>query len=366
MARKGYKVWLSVAIFLTILVVFIYRDRHTFHDSLSYSTRPLWDTPEDPKTILPHFLSKSLKPDSMEACTRHNWSVSTNLHNRKLVDAFLFSTELELLEVRLKELWNVVDVFVIVESTYDLMGNPKNLTFQDNKHKFIQYESKISHHIYQGREMKRTDGPFTLVNEMRDGVQRYLTSKVLPGMSSDSLLLMSDVDEIPSQSTMELIKTCNTPLPLHLQMQNYVYSFEWTTDLHSWRAQVHAITDGMSYRHGKSSDIALSDAGWHCSFCFARISEFITKMKGASHADRLYNRINWQSYLSPSTIQHKICNGLDLFDMLPEAYTWSELIKLWKGATRSYSVAYLPQAVVSNDGKDKFGFLLPGGCQRSL
>lgn len=85
-------------------------------------------------------------------------------------------------------------------------------------------------------------------------------------------------------------------------------------------------------------------------------------MKGASHADRLYHRLDWQSYLSPERIQRKICSGEDLFDMLPEAYTWGELIQLWRGATRSYSAVNLPKAVVQDAGR--FGFLLPGGCMR--
>lgn len=85
-------------------------------------------------------------------------------------------------------------------------------------------------------------------------------------------------------------------------------------------------------------------------------------MQGASHADRLYNRLNWRKYLDPARIQDKICKGEDLFDMLPEAYTWHELIRLWRGATRSVSAAHLPKAVVQDT--QRFRWLLPGGCQR--
>jgi beta-1,4-mannosyl-glycoprotein beta-1,4-N-acetylglucosaminyltransferase len=79
---------------------------------------------------------------------------------------------------------------------------------------------------------------------------------------------MSDVDEIPSRSALSLLRACESPLPIHLQMQNFLYSYEFTTDHHSWRAQMHRWDDngrgGTDYVHGKASDIALSDAGWHC------------------------------------------------------------------------------------------------------
>jgi Fic family protein len=86
-------------------------------------------------------------------------------------------------------------------------------------------------------------------------------------------------------------------------------------------------------------------------------------MRGASHANRLYDRVNWQAMLSPSRIQDKICSGQDIFDMLPEAYTWNELIRLWKGATRTSSAAHLPVAVIEQH--QRFAFLLPGGCIRA-
>lgn len=110
--------------------------------------------------------------------------------------------------------------------------------------------------------MANSDGAFTLVNEMRRGVEHFIRETVKPDPTS--LILMSDVDEIPSLGTMQLLKHCRSPLPIHLQMQNYIYSFEFPTDMHSWRAQLHQADDGKSYMHGKTADVALVDAGWHC------------------------------------------------------------------------------------------------------
>ena len=152
------------------------------------------------------------------------------------------------------------------------------------------------------------------------------------------------------------------PDRVQLAMRGYIYSFVYRTET-TRRASVNTYNQQTSYySHFTDVSPTLADAGWHCSFCFRHLDEFVAKMRGASHADRLYNRVNWRAMLSPDVIQDKICRGKDLFDMLPEAYTWTELLRLWKGASRSTSTAHLPRAVIE-DSK-RFSFLLPGGCKR--
>ena len=72
------------------------------------------------------------------------------------------------------------------------------------------------------------------------------------------------------------------------------------------------------YRHSKSTETILADSGWHCSYCFRTIPEYVIKMKGFSHADRIGGRID---LLDPKRIQETICRGKDIFGMLPEAYS---------------------------------------------
>jgi beta-1,4-mannosyl-glycoprotein beta-1,4-N-acetylglucosaminyltransferase len=154
---------------------------------------------------------------------------------------------------------------------------------------------------------------------------------------TQSLVIMSDVDELPAAHTIELLRTCDFGQSIHLQLRNYVYrcvpflvhcyrlqptsfvcSFEWLVGFTSWRASVHLWGKDTFYRHGQSSDTMLADAGWHCSYCFRTIPEYITKMKGFSHADRIGGRLD---LLDPKRIQDTICHGKDIFGMLPEAYS---------------------------------------------
>ena len=48
----------------------------------------------------------------------------------KIYDCFTFFNELELLDLRLKELYNYVDYFVLVEATLTHTGKTKDLIFE--------------------------------------------------------------------------------------------------------------------------------------------------------------------------------------------------------------------------------------------
>ena len=79
----------------------------------------------------------------------------------KFYDCFLFNNELDLLEIRLKYLWDVVDTFVIVEADTTFAGEEKPLHFKENKERFKWAESKIKHVVKKvdrdkiGRKLKK-------------------------------------------------------------------------------------------------------------------------------------------------------------------------------------------------------------------
>jgi beta-1,4-mannosyl-glycoprotein beta-1,4-N-acetylglucosaminyltransferase len=53
-------------------------------------------------------------------------------------------------------------------------------------------------------------------------------------------------------------------------------------------------------------------------------------MQAYSHSDRLGDHP--EKLLRPERIQQVICKGVDIFDMLPEAYTYLDLFSRWKGS----------------------------------
>lgn len=318
---------------------------------ISYLFRPLWDKPPRSFEHLPHYYAENVSMDSL--CRLHGWNLRSE--PRRVFDAIIFSNELDILELRWRELHPYITKFVILEANTTFTGIPKPLFFGSNRDRFSFAEDKIVHGVYPGRTGSR-ENPFARESEQRramNGLIRYA------GISYDDLLIMSDADEIPSPHTVKLLQWCDgIPDVLHLELRNYMYSFEFPVDYNSWRATVHVYGPWTLYQHARQTDVIFSDAGWHCSFCFKRLEEFVFKMTAYSHADRVKKK----DFLNYSRIQKLICKGDDLFDMLPEEYSFKELIKKMGSIPRSASAVHLPAYLIAN--AEKFKFLLPGGCLR--
>jgi beta-1,4-mannosyl-glycoprotein beta-1,4-N-acetylglucosaminyltransferase len=60
----------------------------------------------------------------------------------KIIDCFTFYNELDLLTYRLNVLNDVVDYFIIVESTHTFTGREKQLFFNENKQLFSEFNKK--------------------------------------------------------------------------------------------------------------------------------------------------------------------------------------------------------------------------------
>lgn len=169
-------------------------------------------------------------------------------------------------------------MLIKIVNTGTFTGNPKPLYFAENRARFSAFAQKIVYHELQVPE-DITD-PWKVEAAHRDALTQMINAEVGATLSQP-LVIFADVDELPSIHTMRLIQACDAPSPLHLQLRNYVYSFEWPLGLDSWRAQVHKWVKGRSfYKHSKSTEVALADSGWHCSFCFRTLNEFVLKMKG--------------------------------------------------------------------------------------
>ncbi|KAF8747036.1 Glycosyltransferase family 17, partial [Rhizoctonia solani] len=321
-----------VALIIFVPVTLYYR-RYQIQNTISYASRPLWDKPEGPTNIIPHFYALGLEP-SPAICKLHE--TEPREQDRQVWDAVLFSTELDLLEVRLNELDRVVDRFFVVESDRKRLscsqcvrptsglgtftGIPKKPVLQDAllSPQFARFRPKITYQLHPGRVPNKGESPFNVEREHRLAMTKLINSAISPPLTAAPLVIMSDVDEIPAAHTIALVKKCAFPRVLHLQLRNYVYSFEWPSGWRSWRAQVEEWGPKSQYVHSYSKargDHILWDAGWHCSFCFKTIEEFVTKMRGYSHADRIGGDM---SLLDPKRIQETICSGRDIFNMLPE------------------------------------------------
>ncbi|ORY29258.1 glycosyl transferase [Rhizoclosmatium globosum] len=342
--KKTLSIGLVIAL---VLVLFGLLSNPRLAHIATYATRPLWDSPPFGQNFsVVAFVPPPPNVNPALLCNAHGWQPAVNQ----------------------TKLMNVVDYFVVVESSKTFTGLPKELVFEKNKARFDFVKDKIRHVPLELDQYKPTDDPFKTESEMRGRTTMYLREKA--GLGPGDRVIMSDVDEIPSESAIRLIKACGAGVPekLHLRMRNFLYSFDFQQDANHWRAKIVTTPpasvglDKFFYKHSKESDIILSDAGWHCSFCFPRISDFIFKMKAYSHADR----VSSAHLLDPNRIQRVICEGTDIFDMLPEAYSFKELAWKWGPLKRLESAVSVPKYLVESValGDTRFSYLLPGGCVR--
>jgi beta-1,4-mannosyl-glycoprotein beta-1,4-N-acetylglucosaminyltransferase len=335
---------------------YLFISRPTLIRDAGYLTRPIWDKKPEPWNITQHYYAEGIP--AKDLCKLHNWTPRET--SPKVFDAIIFSIELDLLEIRLRELWDVVDHFIILESDKTFTGSEKELTFAKHRDRFSWAEPKIIYRSYNDLKLlKKEEDPFTNEHKMREYMNNILEEV---GVKVGDLLINADVDEIPYCHTIDLLRSCQGyPEELHLELRDYLYSFEFFRGTVGWGMNVNIYEPGKTiYHHGQWSNNLLTDAGWHCSFCFRYLSDFKFKMTSYSHSDR----VTKEEQLKDEVIQEKICQGKDVFDMLPEAYTYKELINKWGSIPKSNSFVGLPKHLLKN--KDSFSFLLPGGCVREI
>ncbi|MFA5238276.1 MAG: hypothetical protein WC476_01035 [Phycisphaerae bacterium] len=110
-------------------------------------------------------------------------------------DTFMFFNELDILELRLKELNDVVDRFVLAESISSHSGNEKPLYYESNKDRFSQFQDKIIHVVVEDYP-KGT----SFISWDREHHQRNAIIRGLSDVKDDDYIMLSDVDEIPRPS----------------------------------------------------------------------------------------------------------------------------------------------------------------------
>ena len=115
----------------------------------------------------------------------------------RIFDCFCFFRELEVLEIRLNELSETVERFVLVESVWDFAGNPKPLYFEENKDLFSPFLDRIEHIVVHDRPKDEAER-FAFQHLQRDHMVRGLADA-----APRDLVLISDVDEIPRAPVLE-------------------------------------------------------------------------------------------------------------------------------------------------------------------
>ncbi|MDC0875937.1 hypothetical protein OAP78_03285 [Candidatus Pelagibacter sp.] len=160
----------------------------------------------------------------------------------KIFDCFMYFDEEQVLDLRLNVLYQNVDYFVIVESIYNHKGEKRNLLF--NSQKFKKFNDKIIYLVYDKipqlvEPIKETDNEKEkdvkyIMNALyRENAQRDFILEGLKSAKKNDLILISDVDEIPKLSSVNLNQIKNEIILFKQDMFYYKYNlslpnFKWT------------------------------------------------------------------------------------------------------------------------------------------
>lgn len=187
-----------------------------------------------------------------------------------LVDAFMFYNEFDILELRLELLDEYVDRFVLVESEVTHVGGPKELFFQTNKERYAKWLPKITHVVVTADESPKDENPWS-----REKYQRECLLRGLEGVPDESIVMVSDVDEIPDLRIVRFEKLEHAMTSVHMWMFEYSLDYLFTGE--PWFGTV--ITEcKLLKRVGPN---ALRDARWkfpHFRFAGWHLSSFGTPM----------------------------------------------------------------------------------------
>ena len=131
----------------------------------------------------------------------------------KIFDCFMYFDEDVVLDVRLNTLDQYVSKFVIVESLFTHKGDKRDLKFDIKK--FNKFENKIVYLVYENEpfEIKSINEADTeneksvksILNAIhRENGQRNFISEGLKNAHDEDFILISDLDEIPNLSNINL------------------------------------------------------------------------------------------------------------------------------------------------------------------
>jgi Glycosyltransferase family 17 len=137
----------------------------------------------------------------------------------KIYDCFPFYNELDLLELRLNELYTTVDHFVIVEANQTFTNRPKPFYFADNKSRYAKFLDKIIH-------IQVTDMPGHADPWVNDRFQRDQISRGIVDADPDDLIMISDCDEIIRPAAIEHMKSSDNSLfALRMTISNFKFNY---------------------------------------------------------------------------------------------------------------------------------------------
>lgn len=222
----------------------------------------------------------------------------------KVLDAFLFTHEFDLLELRLRTLWPVVDKFLLMEGDHNFANKPKEMQFAEMKKRtawgankrfawaedkliHIQHTGKFKDYVFDPADPTPYGGGELFVeHQHRQALYDY--AKNTPQFEPEDILLISDVDEIPSVEIINKLKNgSGFPSPYLMHQDFYYYNIKSHRG-RRWHGTMamrfgHNLGDvGAARSKRKRMSYVDKNCGWHLAH-FYSVEDIAEKLKHSSH-----------------------------------------------------------------------------------
>lgn len=237
----------------------------------------------------------------------------------KIYDCFTFYNELELLDLRLAEMYDHVDHMVLVEANTTFTNIPKSFTFEQNLDRYSQYLDKIIH--VKVEDMPCTTDPWDNEIHQRNAIDRGLSAA-----QDDDIVIISDIDEIMRSTALQTLRSDHENDIWGLRMPLFNFTFNHmlvTADYYSvWgmaaRRRVLPAADDFrrarlnlnhfSYNYSHNRLRIIEHAGWH--FTYLGDTEFArNKIRSFAHQES-----NRPEILDNIDIDSALRNGFGVVD----------------------------------------------------
>ena len=165
----------------------------------------------------------------------------------KIYDCFTFFNELDLLEIRLEELYAVVDKFVIVEADRTHSGKYKGFVLEKNKKRYSKWWDKIIYVKIKNSPLPRLTWIYNLFLYTKNSFLKYVSfnaglgnwnlenfqrNAIIRGLThaeDKDIIIVSDLDEIPSRKGILLIDSVPPTTAVRISLA-WIFSAAVTTD----------------------------------------------------------------------------------------------------------------------------------------
>ena len=233
------------------------------------------------------FKNAALRDRGQRICATEGWTIRQT--PATVFDCFPMNSELDMLEVRLNELEDVVDYFVIVESRVSHRNTSKPLYYQAAARRFAKFAHKILYVVLDSLEGGTNwDREHYQRNSLFTHGLHIKGREAQPG----DVIIVSDLDEIVKPAWVSALKQCQGYAP-QLTMQSHwsLYSFEFEVQNVMWQKikvalfeqnQDHYAAETLRFRLDLP---VMPDSAWHCSWCFASLSAFEDKLHSFAHEE---------------------------------------------------------------------------------